>query len=272
MKRYIALLLLFFSVNAVAQSYQELSEQGLAWAEQDSLERAEQTFRQALRLEPANPHNALLFSNIGSLQLRMGKYESAIESYTLALNIAPRVVTILLNRANAYMTIGMANRAYVDYCEVLDLDRKNTEALLMRAYIYVTRRDYSAARIDYDRLLEFEPAHYSARLGLAILNQKEGKYKDALEIIAKMMGDFPKDAVLYTTRAGVELEMEQYELALIDLDEAIRLDPNGVEAYLTRGEIYLLQKKKAQAKADFEKAITLGVPPAEVREFLRQCK
>lgn len=256
----------------MSQTYHELSEQALEWAAKDSLKRAEDTFRQALKLEPANPHNALIFSNIGSLQRQMGKYELAIESFTLALNIAPRMVTILLNRADTYMETGMANRAYVDYCEVLDLERTNREALLMRAYIYVMRRDYKAARIDYDRLLELEPDSYSGRLGLVMLEQKEAKYKEALEVIGKMIIEFPQDAVLYITRAGIRQEMENPELALFDLEEAIKLDPEAVEAYLMRGEIHLSQKKKALAKADFEKAISLGTPPAEVREHLRQCK
>jgi predicted negative regulator of RcsB-dependent stress response len=41
---------------------------------------------------------------------------------------------------------------------------------------------------------------------------------------------------------------------------------------LLRGNIYLMQKKKALAKADFEKAISLGVPPADLHEQLQQCK
>ena len=39
-----------------------------------------------------------------------------------------------------------------------------------------------------------------------------------------------------------------------------------------RGRIYLLQKKKAQAKQDFEKAVSLGVPQSEVRDLMRQSK
>ncbi|MEG2855184.1 MAG: tetratricopeptide repeat protein, partial [Bacteroides sp.] len=44
------------------------------------------------------------------------------------------------------------------------------------------------------------------------------------------------------------------------------------EAYLMRGELYLAQKKKSQARQDFEKAISMGVPPADLREQLQQCK
>jgi tetratricopeptide repeat protein len=56
------------------------------------------------------------------------------------------------------------------------------------------------------------------------------------------------------------------------LEEAIRLDTSSADAYLLRGNIYLVQKKKALAKSDFEKAISLGVPPADLHEQLKQCR
>ena len=62
------------------------------------------------------------------------------------------------------------------------------------------------------------------------------------------------------------------DLALVDLEEAIRLKPSSADAYLLRGNIYLTQKKKALAKTDFEKAISLGIPPADLHEQLKQCK
>ena len=60
-------------------------------------------------------------------------------------------------------------------------------------------------------------------------------------------------AVLYVARAGVEQDMKHVDLAMMDLEEAIKLDASQTEAYLIRGQIYLSQKKKELAKRDFEK-------------------
>ena len=55
----------------------------------------------------------------------------------------------------------------------------------------------------------------------------------------------PDDATLYIARADVEREMKHEDLALVDLEEAIRLDAaSSADAYLLRGNIYLAQKKK----------------------------
>ena len=245
MIRIILILFLSFPVALCAQTYQQLSEKAIEYIEMDSLSKAEELLLQALKLEPKNAKNAMLFSNLGLVQRRLGEYDKALESYSFALNFAPLAVPILLDRAAINLEMGNTDRAYTDYCQVLDEDKQNKEALLMRAYIYVLRRDYPAARIDYNRLLEIDPQSYSGRLGLATLEQKEGKFKEALEILNKMITATP---------------------------EAIRLNPSSADAYLLRGNIYLTQKKKALAKMDFEKAISLGIPPADLHEQLKQCK
>lgn len=274
MKKSLFLLLVYIMVatSVFSQTYQELSERAIAYTEQDSLVQAEEYIRQALRLEPANPHNALLFSNLGTIQRQQQNYEKALESYTLALNIAPRAVPVLLNRAALNLELGRNEQARIDYSLVLDIEADNKEALLMRAYIYANRRDFNFARADYERLLQYDPQNYNGRLGLATMEQRDGNNAKALEILNKMLVENFQDATLYVARAGVEYEMQHLDLAMIDLEEALKLDSLQVEAYLLRGQIYLLQKKVNQAKQDFEKSILLGVPRADLQELLQQCK
>ena len=264
-KAFLSVLLLVVTwLPALSQTYDEWCERAVTATEQDSLERAEYCIRQALKLEPANARNALLFSNLGTIQRSQHRYEQALESYRLGLKIAPMSVPILMNHATLSLEMGQDDKARADYSQVIELEPHNVEALLMRAYIYMNRRDYKFARLDYDTLLKVDPRHYSARLGLATLHQREARYGEALKVLEGMLAD--------VARAGVELDMRNTDLALMDLDEAIRLDPEQVEAYLMRGRVYLMQEKKTQAKRDLEKAVSLGVPQSEVRELLRQCR
>ena len=266
---------------AFSQTYQELSERAVAATEQDSLSLAEKYIEQALKMEPANPHNALLFSNLGTIQRWQHRYEQALDSYTLALNIAPRAIPALMNRAALSLELGKDDLARIDYSLVLDIESDNQEALLMRAYIYMRQRNYNFAKSDYERLLKLVPQSYNGRLGLATLEQKEGKYEAALSILNAMIAEKGGEAtrlttqqyaVLYVARAGVEQDMKHVDLAMMDLEEAIKLDASQTEAYLIRGQIYLSQKKKELAKRDFEKAISLGVPQGDLRDLLLQCK
>ena len=59
--------------------------------------------------------------------------------------------------------------------------------------------------------------------------------------------------------AGVALlEEGQYELAVLEFNEAIELDPNYTDAYYSRGEVYLNSEEYDLAIAGFTKAIELN--------------
>ena len=227
MKRlfFLFCLLMLFVRPSAAQTYEQLCERAAIAIERDSLDVAEQAIRAALRLDPANGRNALLFANLGTVQRLRGRLDEALESYTYALNMAPRNVPILLDRAALYLELGEPEPARIDYSLVLDIQPDNTEALRMRAYIYVEARDYKSARADYDHLLRLQPADFNGRLGLAMLCQKEGKLKDALAILDGMVDEksegsslqiAPAHAVVYVARAGIQQELGNLPMALMD--------------------------------------------------------
>ena len=114
------LLTLVSCLTALSQTYDEWCERAVAATEQDSLELAEKCIRQALKLEPANPRNALLFSNLGTIQRSQRRYEQALESYRLALNMAPMSVPILMNHATLSLELGHNDKARADYSQVIE--------------------------------------------------------------------------------------------------------------------------------------------------------
>ena len=255
-----------------AQTYDELITRAMDAVEKDSLYQAEVFFKKALKLEPANMRNALLFSNLGTIQRRMGKNKEALESYSLALNLTPYSVTMLLNRASLYLDMDYLDKAYLDYCTVIDLDAKNQEALQFRAYIYMRRRQYQEAKNDYHSLLEVIPDDKTARIGIAMVNQKMLRYRDSLEEFNRLIVDYPKDASLLKARAELEVDMSSLEMALLDLESAAKLTPGDADIYVMCGEIYLAQGRKREAYRAFEKAIELGVPRPLLQDKLKDSK
>ena len=256
MKRILLCLICIFSLlGSKAQSYNELVEKAMDYTFKDSLQQAEELFREALRLDPYNARNALLFSNLGT-----------------ALNITPYATAILLNRATLYMEKNLTEKAYLDYCNVIDLLPNDKEARLFRAYIYMKRRQYKEARIDYNVILGIDAKHKAARLGLAMLDQKEGRYIAARDGMNLLIEDYPKDASLYKMRANLELEQNLPDAALLDLEEALKLDARDADTHVMMGDIYLQMEKKHEAREAYEKAVSLGVPRMELMEKLKKCK
>ena len=183
-----------------AQSQGEWASRAYAYMEQDSLAQAEECVRHAVEAAPASKQTVMLLTNLGTVQRRRGKVHEAVDSYTKALGYSPLDVSVLMNRALAYMTLGNDDKAYTDLCNVLDKRTDHAEALYYRAFIYTGRREYAAARADYKRLLALQPA----------------------------------DAYLYVARAELYLKMKRRTAAKADLDRAVAL---GLPR-ISLGELY----------------------------------
>ena len=188
--------------QAQVSDYRTYVRRALESMSADSTEKAERLFREAMRIEPAQRSNAMIYYQIGRMQEHRGKPEKALESYTMGLNVAPHVLPLRMARAKLYMQLGNKEKALVDYSDVLDWKADEQEALFMRAYIYTGQRLYRRARADYEALLKLNPAHEEARIGLVLLNEKDNRPREAMEQINAMVAAAPDHAVLYAVRAG----------------------------------------------------------------------
>jgi tetratricopeptide (TPR) repeat protein len=64
----------------------------------------------------------------------------------------------------------------------------------------------------------------------------------------------PRQAYAYVNRGDAWLEKAEYDKAIRDFNEAIRLDPDFAPAYLKRGLAWLKKKDNDRATLDFDKA------------------
>lgn len=274
MRKIILFFIISFSAlyHSYGQTYNEIVDRAMKCALCDSLVQAEQLFRQALKMDPNNARNALLFSNLGTVLKRMGRTDEAIEAYTMALNITPYSTAMLLNRGTLYLDKRLDSKAYVDFCNVIDLIPENIEARLYRAYIYMQRREYKEARIDYNVIVGKEPSHKAARIGLAMLDQLEGNLTAARDKLNLLIGEFSDDASLLVMRANLDLDRGYPESAVLDLEEALRVNPDDAETTVQLGDVYLSLKQKGKALNAYEKAISLGIPRSALMEQIKKCK
>ena len=64
----------------------------------------------------------------------------------------------------------------------------------------------------------------------------------------------PKNALAFNNRGIVRRVLKEYDKAIRDYDEAIRLDPKCAVAFINRGAL-LLSSRRPKASADFQSAI-----------------
>ena len=75
----------------------------------------------------------------------------------------------------------------------------------------------------------------------------------------------PNNGDAYSNRGVGYLEMGEYDRAIADCTEAIRLDPRAADFYFNRAKAYIAKGEQAEAKADWAEAKRLGFKLGEQR-------
>jgi tetratricopeptide (TPR) repeat protein len=71
---------------------------------------------------------------------------------------------------------------------------------------------------------------------------------------SRLWAQAPSDATVFVDRAIVAYDARQYEQALQELQEALRVDPDHVEALFYQGLIYVALHRRPEAIATWERA------------------
>lgn len=162
---------------------------------------------------------------------------------------APRSVDLRLRKAAVNIELGQWSYAVDEYSRILELDAKNLSALYYRAYVHNHERRYELAKQDYEACLTIVPRNFEAQLGLAIVKRNMGQKVEAMDGFNQLIQMFPDSAIAYAARAGYEVELKQYELALYDWDEAISRQPENIEYLMSKADVLLILKRQKEANA-----------------------
>ena len=97
-------------------------------------------------------------------------------------------------------------------------------------------------------------AVYQQRAYAAATNQQ---FQDAINDYGEAIKISPEDSRIYEQRAAVEMKLNDMDKALADYSEAIKLKPNEVRYYAYRSYIYEVKGDIQNSTADTEKVLKL---------------
>lgn len=188
------------------------------------------------------------------------------------INLHPKNVDLRLKKAEANINLSQYDYAAEEYSKVLKQDERNLAALYFRAYCYTQLRQYSMARADYDAFLAIQPEHLEAHLGLARVLQLLNRRADAVDELNRCVQMFPDSADAYAARAAYETQLKQYDAALYDWDEALRLRSNDASLTVSKVDVLLNLGRIREAREALDKAVKQGTTRAALREWYDKCK
>ncbi|MBR1449486.1 MAG: tetratricopeptide repeat protein [Prevotella sp.] len=215
---------------------------------------------------------AILWQSSPLLAQTSEQWRDSLSVLGRAIEKNPHSVELRLRKAAVNLELNQWDYAIDEYGRVLDLDSRNLTALYFRAYANMQSRRYALAVADYERVLSIVPKHFEAQLGLAMATKKAAGRTETADRFNQLVQLFPDSALAFAARAGYEMELQQWDAALYDWDEAIRLSPKDIGFMVSKVEVLLSLGRKREAKSLLESAIAAGTPRSALKDWLDRCK
>src|SRR5215213_2772375 len=137
--------------------------------------------------------------------------------------------------------------------EALRLNPQNADALALRSGLYRAEREYDLALDDLNEAIRLKPGYPIYYLFRSLVYEKKNMLKEAIEDLSvSLKNDASHQS--YAKRGSLYFKTNDYENALKDYTEAIRLKPDYENHYTMRAEVYRKLGKMTEAEADELKA------------------
>lgn len=237
---------------------------------------------------PSEPQDTLAIAEKtkeeGNVAFKTGKYQSAVDLYTKAIELNPLEPSYLTNRAASYMALKRFRLALED-CQMaatLQASSPSSKTLLRLARCQLALGSTTPALSTIRSVLALEPANLQAiqlrdkaqlleshvrNFELARKKKEWGLARlcldKCLQAIEGEAGDIPDDWRIW--RVELELSRGNWEAANNAANDALRLRPNSPDALSLRGLVLFLSGRLPQALQHALSALRLdpGHEPAQ---------
>ena len=214
-----------------------------------------QYFNQVIQAKPylAQPY---FFRAIAKLNLE--DYAGAKDDATLAIERNPFITDAYEVRGVALQNMGRLEEAVADYDKALSMLPENKGILFNKALAEEELKNYDIAQECYTQLLKAHPRFDSGYIGRARLYLAQCDTVSALADIDKAI-ELNKNAInAYVIRADISIKREKdYQRALEDMNEAIKLQPHYAGFFINRAFLRYNLDDYFGAMADYDYAISL---------------
>jgi tetratricopeptide (TPR) repeat protein len=217
------------------------------------LEAAIADYTKAIALAPASP---AAFTGRGRAHLAAQRPLAASRDFTRAVGLDARFSAAYRSRAEAKLAVERWDEAIEDFSRAIAFDPRNADLHVARGGAYLEAGNAASAIKDFTTAIEIAPRNVAAYVARGLAYARSELSDEALNDFARAIEFEPRSAKAFAYRAWT-YRQQRPELALKDVERALRLDAASAEAHWARGAIHEAQGRGTQAVADLEKALSL---------------
>jgi tetratricopeptide (TPR) repeat protein len=215
-----------------ADAYNHRAEEYLTIRE---FEKALADYTRSIEIYSRNRSKSCPYGRRGNLYEELGQWEEAVADYAEEIRQSPKSEYGYVCRINAYKARGEFEKADADCAEAIEQLAENVKLnpgewryYAARAQIYVLKGDLDQAIDAYCEIMRVgarDGLAMSAAFQLRQLCELKGDWDRALNCLSEDIRQYPDRSSGHLARGRVYFDNGEYDEAIADFTEAIRLEP-----------------------------------------------
>jgi tetratricopeptide (TPR) repeat protein len=275
--------------TARARAYRDFSYTDPTYREQ-----AIADYSSAINLQPAQAmlyhDRGFTYAELGSHHSRQGNEHSAITAFDAALTdceaatqldiqLMPQIhqlqIMIYNGRGLSRRAIGQAAAAIADFDRGLALEPNNPMLLMNRGGTLSNSGNHTQALFDLDTALGQSPELLIINMMRGTTRLNQGDYSGAIDDFTTSRPELQAPelaARIYFQRGSACLQIQDYDRAIADFSEVIRLNTQDMDAWYSRGYAYFQKQALDESARDMESVLRIDPTHVAAQAALAEIK
>jgi tetratricopeptide (TPR) repeat protein len=271
------------SINALEESVKSnptflpaLADLSVMYRESNQYSKALEFINKAIQLQlKGSVENPNFYNEKWGILDKLENHTEAIQAINKAISIAPHSI-YYTNRGSTFFALKQYDKALLDYDKAIQLNPNLASAYMNRGSLYSVLKKYDKALADHNKAIQInsQSTILSSNIGqtnelstedaMSYYNRGidfyvQGNYKDAIADFDNAIKINPELVEAYTNQAAAIIAQKgDLNKAQALLTKAIQLDPQHASAYLNRGIVYYELGNQKKAIDDYDKTIQLS--------------
>ena len=222
-----------------------ITKMGDVYMAKKDYKKAKESFLKAIEI---TPDDRRAHQRLGLLYEQEGKRDLAIKHFEKGIEGTPAdYLGVKINLASLYNEERRFDKSLALLQGLIDEKSENTTALIVLGTAYLGLNKPDEAVKAFERARTLEPDSERAHLSLGIAYRQKEKYSESLKELEDVKRIKPKWSAGHFQTGETLFAMKEYDRALSSFRQAESLSPNPRMIRERMAEVYLAQKKPAEA-------------------------
>ncbi len=206
------------------------------------------------------PSNTMALYTLGYCCERLGKQAEAIEFYQDCIKFKSHLLLPRQRMAAIYYKAGRLDKTIAEYEGLTAEHPEDIASMVLLGYLYIANHQYESAMATFNMAIVSHPDNFHDDNKQDEMNEllDTGQYDRAIDNVRWLMESLGEMPDLYVAMGDIYSRAGRVADAITAYENALRMQPNYLEATIKLGTHYLRCQRPALAAEQFNRAVEIN--------------